>query len=83
MEEKERTSLLVSSGLTAEQAADANTFIAAMPTVHAEIKFEVDGQGKVMEGDMVVATVRAVLTRPTHQTTGFDVDGRTQIPSCA
>eukprot|EP00873_Tetraselmis_striata_P025823 jgi/Tetstr1/446087/TSEL_033688.t1 len=72
--EGERSALLSSAGYSAEQVAEANTFLAAMPTVSAEVTFDVDGQSSVMEGDMVVATVRTVLTRPSHKTTPFDVD---------
>mmetsp|Transcript_15025 Transcript_15025/g.42165 ORF Transcript_15025/g.42165 Transcript_15025/m.42165 type:complete len:747 (+) Transcript_15025:116-2356(+) len=76
MSEDDRSGALLSVGFPAEHMADVSTFLAAMPTVHAEGEYQVDGNMSIMEGDMVTANVRVALTRPAHklQAVRFDVE---------
>lgn len=82
MSVEERSDALCSSGFTSEQLADVETFMAAMPTVHAECSFHVDGHPNIMEGDMVTASVHVALTRPSHTGQGADFDGKCPLVLC-
>uniref|UniRef100_A0A061SJW4 Translocation protein SEC63 n=1 Tax=Tetraselmis sp. GSL018 TaxID=582737 RepID=A0A061SJW4_9CHLO len=71
----ERGEALLASGYSKEHIEDVETFLSAMPTVHAEAGFHVEGHASIMEGDMVTADVRVALTRPSHKATKSKVDG--------
>uniref|UniRef100_A0A061RGL9 Translocation protein SEC63 n=1 Tax=Tetraselmis sp. GSL018 TaxID=582737 RepID=A0A061RGL9_9CHLO len=70
----ERGEALLASGYSKEHIEDVETFLSAMPTVHAEAGFHVEGHASIMEGDMVTADVRVALTRPSHKATKSKVD---------
>lgn len=76
MSTTERQSLLAGCGLTADEVADVETMLSAIPTlwVHADCVVEAEevDDDVVMEGDVVTCRVKVMLTRPNHAFALFD-----------
>ncbi|GIL50242.1 hypothetical protein Vafri_6471 [Volvox africanus] len=63
---------LRSAGLGDAMAEEVATFLATLPAVHCRAECEVTGEEDIMEGDVVKCRVQLLVTRPSHNTPGFE-----------
>ncbi|GIL87084.1 hypothetical protein Vretimale_14247 [Volvox reticuliferus] len=63
---------LCSAGLGDAMAEEVATFLATLPAVHCRAECEVTGEEDIMEGDVVKCRVQLLVTRPSHNTPGFE-----------
>ncbi|EFJ44468.1 molecular chaperone [Volvox carteri f. nagariensis] len=74
---------LCSAGLGAAMAEEVATFLATLPSVYCRAECEVTGEDEIMEGDVVKCRLQLLVTRPSHNTPGFEQQAPTRGSSKA
>ncbi|GLC39388.1 hypothetical protein PLESTM_000891300 [Pleodorina starrii] len=74
---------LCSAGLGEAMAEEVATFLATLPLVHCRAECEVTGEDEIMEHDVVKCRVQLLVTRPSHNTPGFEQQAPTRGSSKA
>ena len=64
--EAERSEALLSSGLSAAGIDDVTTMLMALPSVHARVSFEMEGEEDIMEQDIAKCKVWYSKSGPPH-----------------
>ncbi|KAG2451784.1 hypothetical protein HYH02_003562 [Chlamydomonas schloesseri] len=63
---------LKAAGLDDAGVEEVTTFLKTLPTVHVRAECEVPGEDEIMEQDVVKCKLQLLVTRPAHNTPGFE-----------
>ncbi|KAG2441769.1 hypothetical protein HXX76_003382 [Chlamydomonas incerta] len=64
--------MLKAAGLEGAAAEEVTTFLATLPVVHVRAECEVPGEDEIMEQDVVKCKLQLLVTRPAHNSPGFE-----------
>ncbi|KXZ42319.1 hypothetical protein GPECTOR_162g134 [Gonium pectorale] len=74
---------LKSAGLSEADSEEVATFLATLPAIYCRAECVVDGEEEIMEGDLVKCKLQLLVTRPSHNTPGFEQQAPTRGSSKA
>ncbi|GFR50267.1 hypothetical protein Agub_g12454, partial [Astrephomene gubernaculifera] len=74
---------LQAAGLSEAGAEEVATFLSTLPVVYCRAECEVTGEEEIMEGDVVKCRLQLLVTRPSHNTPGFEQQAPTRGSSKA